>query len=76
MYRLGRKHVICEVVGCTPQVSVAGVLLLFAFGDAVFPCSSHLWPPEGGMAAAYQRDMLLNSRGAQVSETSCGPYQK
>ena len=67
---------ICEVVGCMPQVSVAGVLLLFAFGYAVFPRSSHLWPPEGGMAEAYQRDMLLNSRGDQVSETSCGPYQK
>ena len=75
MYCLGRKHVICEVIGCVPQVSVADVLLLFAFG-AVFPLSSHLWPPEGGRAAAYQRDMLLNSRGTQVSETPCGPYQK
>ena len=67
---------ICEVVGCMPQVSVAGVLLLFVFGNAVFPLSSHLWPPEGGRAAAYQRDMLLNSRGTQVSETPCGPCQK
>ena len=74
MYCLGRKHVICEVIGCVPQVSVADVLLLFAF-CAVFPLRYHLWPPECGRAAAYQRDMLLNSRGAQVSETPCGPYQ-
>lgn len=44
MYHLGRKHVFCEVVGCMPEVSVADVPLLFAFGNVVFPPNSHLCP--------------------------------
>ena len=40
---LERKHVFCEVVGCMPQVSVAGVPLLFVFGN-VFPSTSHTCP--------------------------------
>ena len=62
-----------EVVGCMPKVSVTDVpccLLLVMYSPQLPPL-----PPEGGGAAAYQRDMLLNSRGAQVSETPCGPYQ-
>ena len=69
MYHLGRKHVFCEVVGCMPKVSVADVPLLFAFGNVVFPPRLPPLPPEGGRAAAYQRDVLPNSRGALVNET-------